>query len=176
MFTFVFLFHTICSIFWGLTLYFYPFTSGSKVIDLTVKISKGHWVFINSLLENFLFVPIASGGRGSMNNFLCPYSSCPFQAMGGGGWELDQCLLLSNFFWTAPLIVVSAFTFDNSSKGDAIANNAMQGKRFKKIWLSTKILLKIPIFSVKYQVYLPAAISWSTVRNLHVSVLWIGQQ
>ena len=67
-----------------------------------------------------------------MNNFLCPYSSCPFQARGGGG-KWTNVSFSAIFFWTAPLIVVSAFTFNNSSKGGAIANNAMQGKRSKNM-------------------------------------------
>ena len=56
-------------------------------------------MFINSPLEKFNLSLLPEGGRGSVNNFLCPYSSCPIYAKEGEGkMRMDQCLLLSNFF------------------------------------------------------------------------------
>ena len=37
----------------------------------------GYRVFINSPLEKFNLSLLPEGGRESVNNFLCPYSSCP---------------------------------------------------------------------------------------------------
>ena len=50
------------------------------MLDLTEKISRGHIVFINSPPENCNLSLLQEGGRGSVNNFLCPHSSCPIQA------------------------------------------------------------------------------------------------
>ena len=42
-------------------------------------------VFINSPLEKCILSLLLEGGRGSVNNCLCPHSSCPIKAREGGG-------------------------------------------------------------------------------------------
>ena len=100
-----FWFQTICSLSCSLTLWKFSI-SCNKVVDLNLK---GHRVFIKSPLEKCNLSLLPEGGRGSVNNLLCPYFSCPIQAREGGGWmRMDQCLLLINFYFLKASLTVQA--------------------------------------------------------------------
>ena len=124
--------------------------SCNKVVDLNLK---GHRVFINSPLEKFNLSLLPEGGRGSVNNFLCLYSSCPIYAREGGGeMRMDQCLLLSNFFffegfpkqhhWTginlSKIIYIQISQIKYFHQGKELASLSLTNNKYKLLLLMMK--------------------------------------
>ena len=88
----------ICCLSWSLTLWKFSM-SCNKVVDFNLK---GHRVFINSSVEKYNLFLLPKGERGSMNNFLCSYSSFPIQVRWEGGkWEWANVSFWAIFFLKA---------------------------------------------------------------------------